>query len=269
VQREIAGKVIVVTGASSGIGRATALALAQQKARLVLAARREPLLEELLQEIKNGGGQAEKLALDLRDPGNVREMIETAHRLFGRIDVLINNAGSGYFGTVERTPPDIVREIFRLNFEAPLLASQLVIPIMRGQGSGHIINISSIGGRRGLPLSGVYCASKFALHGLNETLRLELKDSGIDVSIVHPASTRSEFHERVHRGDVSAEFKTMGSVQTAEAVAQSIVRCIRRPRPEVFPNRLGRMVVWANTFAPSIVDKIMIPYFRDRMRARK
>src|SRR4029077_20351281 len=101
---------------------------------------------------------------------------------YGRIDVLINNAGFGFFGTVESTPPSVVREIFALNFDAPLYASQLVISIMRAQGNGHILNIASVAGKRGLPLSAVYSATKFALDGLTQGLRLEVKAAGIDVS---------------------------------------------------------------------------------------
>jgi short-subunit dehydrogenase len=268
VSRQIADKVIIVTGASSGIGRATALALARERARLVLVARREPLLVQLREEIRKFNEVPEVLTLDLAKRANVETMIDEAHRRFGRIDVLINNAGIGFFGTVEHTPPVVVREIFQLNFEAPLIASQLVAPIMRSQGAGHIINISSIAGKRGLPLAGIYCATKFALNGVTEALRLELKASGIDVSLINPASTRTEFHEHVIRGDVLSRFKPLGPVQSVEVVADAVVQCIRRPRPEVYPNRVSRFVVWANALAPALVDKFMIPYFRDRMRAK-
>src|SRR5207253_5127403 len=132
---------------------------------------------------------------------------------FGRIDGLINNAGFGYLGSVESTSPEVVREIFDLNFEAPLLASQLAIPIMRGQGGGHIINVSSIVGKRGLPLSGIYCATKFALNGISESLRIELKSSNIDVSIINPAATQTEFGEHVRYGDVKTRFKSLGRIQ--------------------------------------------------------
>src|SRR5262245_56242507 len=139
--RIIANKVIIVTGASSGIGRAVALALAPEHARLVLVARRQPLLESLAEEVRSKGGVAMVSPLDLRDRSQVEKMISSTREQFGRIDVLINNAGFGYLGTVEETPPAVVREIFDLNFEAPLLASQLVIPIMKAQGGGHIINV--------------------------------------------------------------------------------------------------------------------------------
>src|SRR5437667_9940323 len=210
--RDIAGKIIIITGASSGIGRATALALAREPAQLVLVARRHDRLAALEEEIRKAGGIATSMVLDLRQRDQVETMIRSTHDRFGRVDVLINNAGFGFLGSVEKTPAPVVREIFDLNFEAPLLASQLVIPIMRAQGGGHIINVSSVVGKRGLPLSGIYCATKFALQGISESLRLEVKDAGIDVSIVSPAATESEFGEHVRHGRIKAKFKPTGHV---------------------------------------------------------
>src|SRR5436305_8989718 len=209
----IKGKVIIVTGASSGIGRSTALALGREHARLVLVARRENRLKELEKEI---GGDTLLLTLDLREKAQVEQMIRLTVEQYGRIDVLINNAGFGFQGSVENTPPQVVREIFDLNFDAALLACQLAVPIMRKQGGGHIINVSSIVGRRAIPLSGIYCATKFALNGISEALRIELKDSNIDVSIVSPAATKTEFGDQVRHGDMNAKFKAVGYVQTSE-----------------------------------------------------
>ena len=264
--RIIANKVIIVTGASSGIGRAVALALARERARLVLVARRQPLLESLADEVRKEGGTVLVLALDLRDRGQAEKMIATTREQFERIDVLINNAGFGYLGTVEETPAAVVREIFDLNFEAPLLASQLAIPIMKAHGGGHIINVSSVVGRRGLPLNGIYCATKFALQGISESLRLEVKDAGIDVSIVNPAATESEFGDHVRRGGVKAKFKPTGHVQSAEEVARSIVKCIRRPKLEVYPNSRSRLLTWASALSPALVDRIIANYYKDRFR---
>jgi short-subunit dehydrogenase len=263
--RSIAGKVIIITGASSGIGRATALALAKERPRLVLVARRQDLLESLEELIIASGADARILTLDLRLKENVETMVRWTHETSGRIDVLINNAGFGFFGTVEETPAAVVREIFDLNFEAPLLASQLVIPIMKSQGGGHIINVSSVAGRRGLPLSGIYCATKFALHAISESLRVELNGSGIDVSIINPAATESEFGEHVRRNRVYRKFQPIGYVQPAEAVAAAIVDCIRHPKLEVYPYGRSRLVAWANAIAPSLVDKVIRRYFRERM----
>jgi len=261
-------KVIIITGASSGIGRATAVALAAEKTKLVLVARREERLASLGVEVERAGGSAFVLPLDLRETDRVKQMIHSTLDRFGRIDVLINNAAFGFYGSVESTPPDVVHEIFNLNFEAPLIAIQLVIPIMRTQGSGHIINISSVAGRRGLPLSGIYSATKFALHGLSESLRVELQGSGIEVSVINPAATETEFGDHVRFGDVTQKFRSTGHVQPAAEVAAAIVRCIKQPRLEVYPYGRSRLLVWANAVAPSLVDKIMTRVFRDRLRAR-
>jgi short-subunit dehydrogenase len=266
--RTIADKVIIITGASSGIGKAAALALAQEKAQLVLVARREKLLADLEAEVRARGGKAVSLVLDLRERPAVETMIRTTRERFGRIDVLINNAAFGFYGSVENTPESVVKEIFDLNFDAPLYASQLAIPVMRAQHSGHIINVSSIAGKRGLPLSGIYCATKFALNGISESLRVELQGSGIDISIINPGATETEFGASVRVGDVTEKFKNMGHIQSAAEVAAEIVRCIKQPKAEVYPYRVGRLLVWANAIAPSLVDKLMARFLRERLAAR-
>jgi short-subunit dehydrogenase len=264
MRRAIKDKVVIITGASSGIGRSTALALGREHAKLVLVARRENRLKELEKEI---GGGTLSLALDLRDKTQVERMIRSTVEQYGRIDVLINNAGFGFLGTVENTPPSVVREIFDLNFDAPLIASQLAIPIMRAQGGGHIINVSSVVGKRAFPLSGIYCATKFALNGISESLRIELKGSNIDVSIINPAATQTEFGDHVRYGDVKTKFKPVGRVQSADEVAAAIVQCIENPKAEVYPYGISRILAWANAVAPSLVDKIMIRFFNDRVKA--
>lgn len=268
VTKTISGKVIIITGASSGIGRASAIALARERAKLVLVARRENMLNSLAEEVKRAGGTALVLALDLSEKDQVKKMIYSTRDQFGRIDVLINNAAFGFYGSVESTSADVVREIFDLNFESPLFACQLVVPIMRAQGAGHIINVSSVAGRRGLPLSGIYCATKFALNGISEALRVELQESAIDVSIINPAATQTEFADKVRHGDVTGKFKAMGHIQSAEEVAIAIVRCIKKPKAEVYPYRVSRLLVWANAVAPSFVDKVITHFFRERIRAR-
>ena len=260
---------IVITGASSGIGRATALKLGREKASLFLAARRELRLREAADQIHHDGGTAYTHVVDLRQAEAADAMIAAAYEKLGRIDVLINNAAFGYFGSIERMPAGLSREIFSLNFEAPLAAIQRVIPIMRGQGSGHIINVSSVAGKRGLPLSGIYCATKFALNGLTESLRAELADAGIHVSLINPTYTKSEFQEALRKGDVDGHFAPVGRVQTSEDVAEAIVRCIRQPKIEVYPYALSRAVAWASALAPSLMDKVILRAFRERLRARR
>jgi short-subunit dehydrogenase len=266
MKQEIRDKVVIVTGASSGIGRATSLALARRGARLALVARRQAHLIQLQQDIQKFGASAEILVLDLQLASNVKAMIEFVYESFGRIDVLINNAGFGYFGTVEETTPAIAREIFELNFEAPVLASQLVIPIMRAQKSGHIINVSSIAGKRGLPLSGIYCATKFALNGITEAMRIEVHSAGIHVSLINAAATDTEFRDHVRHMNAVRQFKPIGRVQAAEEVAAAILRCVERPKAEVYPLLESRFVVWVNAIAPVLLDRLMLRYLKERLR---
>jgi short-subunit dehydrogenase len=271
MSRTIENLAVVLTGASSGIGRATAIALAREGARLFLVARRRDRLEQLQAEIQKKDRVAFIEVLDLRNADAVHAMIRSGFEKLGRIDVLINNAGFGYRGTVEKTPHAIVREIFEVNFEAPLIASQDVIPIMRRQGGGHIINISSIAGHRGIPLSGIYCATKFALNGLSEALRIELKGSNILVSLISPASTESEFWSALRKGDVDASqtqaFKPIGREQTSQDVAEAIVRCVRNPKIEIYPYWPSRFVATLNAIAPSLVDSGTYRFLRNRLRA--
>jgi short-subunit dehydrogenase len=260
-------KVVLITGASSGIGRATALELASPEITLILVARRLELLEALEAEVRQIGGAATSIQADLSVPGNVDRMIDCALERHGKIDVLINNAAVGYFGTVANMSREVMGEILALNFTAPVIAIQRVLPVMKAEGRGHIINVSSVVGKRGLPLSGIYCASKFALGGISESLRVELREEDIHVSLVYPVATETDFFDAVHRGDVKGEFSPVGYVQPARDVAKAIARCIRRPRAEVYPYRRTRLLVWFNALFPTVIDRVMTSYVRERLRA--
>jgi short-subunit dehydrogenase len=260
-------KVVLITGASSGIGRATALELASRDVTLVLVARRLELLKTLEAEIRQSGGAAMSIEADLSVPENVDRMVDSTLESHGSIDVLINNAAVGYFGTVENMSREVMSEIIALNFIAPVIAIQGVLPAMKAKGRGHIINVSSVVGKRGIPLSGIYCASKFALGGISESLRVELRDAGVHVSLVYPVATETEFFDAVRRGEVKGKFAPTGYVQPARDVARAIARCIRKPRAEVYPYRRTRLLVWFNAMFPTVVDRVMTPYVRERLRA--
>jgi short-subunit dehydrogenase len=127
--------------------------------------------------------------------------------------------------------------------------------------------VSSVVGRRGLPMSGIYCATKFALQGISESLRVEVKGFGIDVSIVNPAATHTEFGEHVRYSGVRTRFKPTGHVQPAEKVGAAIVKCIQHPKLEVYPYGRSRLLTWVSAVAPGVVDRILEKYFEDRVRA--
>ena len=185
----LAGRVAIVTGASAGIGEATARALAAAGMRVAVCARRRERLDRLAAGILSAGGEVAVYGLDVTDAGAVRAMVDDVASRWGRIDVLVNNAGRGLSATVEDTKPDEFRALLELNVMAAFTATQAVLPWMRRQGRGHIVNVSSIVGRRGVPYRGAYSATKFALGGLSESLRVELAGTGISVSLVYPISS--------------------------------------------------------------------------------
>ena len=187
----IQDQIVIVTGASSGIGRATAIHLASLGARVVLASRDQAKLEELSQSLPG----SLVVPCDVTDFDQIRALVRTTAETFGRIDALVNNAGRAYEATVEHTDPEAFEQIFRLNVLAPLVAMQAVIPALRKAGGGSIVNISSGTALMALPGYGVYSSSKRALNGFSLTARAELGSSNIRVSLVYPRLTATSFGE--------------------------------------------------------------------------
>lgn len=190
-----AGKVVIVTGASAGIGQATALALAGVGARVVLAARRRERLDTLKQSIEGAGGQALVVAGDVTDPGAREHLIAASLSAYGRIDGLVNNAGFAQRGPIEMVPIENIRRNFETNLFSLIALTQLVIPEMRRQASGRIINIGSVAGKIARPLFSVYDATKHALEAVSDGLRVELAPFGIQVVLIQPGFILTEFLE--------------------------------------------------------------------------
>lgn len=247
----LAGKVALVTGASSGIGAAAARALAGEGVRVALLARRKERLEAVADEIGRQPGQALACPADVTDRGAVQAAVERLLSHWGRIDLLINNAGRGMVAPFEATTPEELRALMEVNLVGALTVTQAVLPTMLKQRSGHIINVSSVVGRRAVPFRSAYAASKFALVGLSEALRSELRGSGIRVSVVYPIYTETEFHDVELK---KVEPRRYGPVQSADRVARAIARCARRPRPEVYPYRPARILAVLSALAPGPVD---------------
>jgi short-subunit dehydrogenase len=255
----LVGKVALVTGASSGIGAATAKALAREGTRVALLARREDRLEEVADEIRRMPGHAMVCPADVTDREAVKAAVERVLGQWKRIDLLVNNAGRGIAAPLEATTPEDLRALLEVNLVSVLTLTQAVLPGMLKHASGHIINVSSVAGRRGLPLRSAYNATKFALVGLSESLRQELQGTGVHVSIVYPIFTETEFHAVELK---KAEPKRYGPVQTAEQVARAIVGCARSPRPEVYPYPPARILAALNALAPGLVDRLMARLMR-------
>ena len=249
------GRVALVTGASSGIGAATARVFAGAGLRVALCARRKDRLEHLAAALLARGAEVTAHAVAVPDALAVRAMVDDVAARWGRLDVLVNNAGRGFAATLEQTTAEELRALMELNAVAVLGVTQAALPIMRRQGRGHIINISSVVGRRAVPYRAAYSATKFALGALSEALRVELTGTGIAVTLVYPIRTDgTEFHEvEVQK----VPWRPLGPVQSAERVARSILRCVRRPRPEVYPYWPVRILAVMSVIAPGLVDRGM------------
>ncbi|AFZ36764.1 short-chain dehydrogenase/reductase SDR [Stanieria cyanosphaera PCC 7437] len=188
-------KTILITGASTGIGAALAKMLAQEfdDLSLVLAARNQTQLELVADQCRQAGAEVLVVPTDLAQLEQVQNLAQLALQHFGRVDILVNNAGYGQMGPIELIPPKAAQEQFAVNFHAPLVLAQTLIPIMRKQGQGRIVNISSLGGRIPFPTAGMYSCSKFALEALSDVLRMELKAFNIKVTVVEPGPVVTDF----------------------------------------------------------------------------
>ncbi|GEN26751.1 short-chain dehydrogenase [Halovibrio variabilis] len=224
---EIKNSVVLITGASSGIGEATARAVVQAGARAVLLARRQDRLNALASEL---GNDVLALPCDVTNPVEVQKAVQIAQERYGRIDVLINNAGQGLYAAIEDIGIEDFREMLNLNTVAPLIMMQAVIPLMRKQGVGCIVNVSSGATLSTYPGSAAYTSSKSALNMISKVARLELADASITVSLIHPFMTATEFYGSVKSGLSIAQEQEVGAASIAHPpslVAQMIVNLIR------------------------------------------
>jgi short-subunit dehydrogenase len=181
---------------------------------------------------------------------------------FGRLDVMICNAGFGIAGAIDAIAPDQMRKLMDINYFGTYHAARAALPVFRRQRQGHLIIVSSIVGKRGVPYMGAYAATKFAQVGLAECLRSELMGDGLHVSVVYPVSTDTEFFDVMsHETGVRVE-RAFGPRQSVEQVAAAIVRAIEHPVPEVYPYRKSRGLVWLNAFAPGLCDRFVKKFGR-------
>jgi short-subunit dehydrogenase/NAD dependent epimerase/dehydratase family enzyme len=258
-------EVVVVTGASKGIGRATAQAFARTGARVALVARNAPLLEEVRREIEEAGGEALVVPADVRSEEQVQGVVRRTLAEWGRIDVLVNNAGVAYLGELADLGLDELREMVDVNLVGTLLCIRAVLPHFTANGRGHIVNVSSILGKRGVPRQTVYSASKAAILGLSEALRGELAPHGITVTAFCPSSTETEMNRSI-RGDDHPlkQFVRKRFMYTPEAVARRVVEAAQRRRREVVLSLPAKAVVLANRLAPGTLDWMLTRLERPR-----
>ena len=259
----MSGRVVIVTGASSGIGEATARAFARSGDRVVLTARRAERLEQLAAEFPGS------LAApgDLSKMEDITRIVADALRTFSRIDVLVNNAGIARYDWLERLRDDAIRTEILVNLVAPVLLTKAVLPAMQAQGRGVIINVNSVGGRAGAPTMSIYNAAKFGLEGFSEALRREVGAQGIRVCAVYPAGViGTEFGQKGERDHLAVTTPAWLRV-TADQVAAAIVGLADRPRARRVMPWIFTPGVTLNAVLPSIVDALTMRTAR-RARAR-
>ena len=273
---EAKGKVVIVTGASSGIGEATAKEFAKVGAKVVLAARRVDRLESLAKEITGIGGGAEALVVqaDLSRLEDIQSLITKTLEKFGRIDVLVNNAGFGRLDWLENLDP--VKDIqsqFDVNVLGVIQTTRQALPVMIKQRSGHIINMCSMAGLVATPTYTIYAACKHAVHGFSEALRREVKPWGIDVSMIYPGGVTTEFgsHAGIKRKTNATTPRFM--LLTAEQVGQEVVNLVRSPRAMRIIPWLWTFTVWMNRNFNGFVDyttinRFTIPERAEELKAR-
>jgi len=262
----LAGRVVAITGASAGIGEACAVRLADAGAAVALSARRADRLASVVSRIASAGGRALAVPGDVVSEADVQALVTRAVETFGRLDVMIANAGAGYHGTLDDTPVDVARRLMDVNFIGTLIAARAALPVFRRQGSGHLVVVSSIVGRRGVAGTSAYGATKAAQSGFAESLRAELAGSGIHVTTVFPVATRTEFHDAIRR-DYGYTVSGLGPKQDADEVAKAIARALVSPRPEVYPHAGSRALAIAAVLAPGLTDRLVQKYARRRRPA--
>jgi NADP-dependent 3-hydroxy acid dehydrogenase YdfG len=268
----LTGKVVIITGASSGFGASAARLFAQEGCKVVMAARRLEKLEELAQEIRAGGADALPVSMDVTQPTHIEAMVKSALDTFGRIDVLFNNAGFGRLDWYEALDPvkDIQAQI-TVDLLGVLWTARAVLPQMYKQRSGHIINMCSMAGWAAPPLYAVYAAAKFGVRGFTEALRREASPFGVQVSAVYPGSSPTEFQQHIGQNKAKKRFSTPKFLQvTADDVAHGVVSLARRPRRSLFLPKLMAIPVFINSHFSGISDatqaKAFAPYHEEDMK---
>jgi NADP-dependent 3-hydroxy acid dehydrogenase YdfG len=266
-KRKIVGKVAIVTGASAGIGEAAARAFAMAGAKVVLAARRAERLERLAEEIRSAGGIALPVPTDLTDTGQIRNLVQTTLTAYGRIDVLANIAGWGRYDWLEELSSENLRMQYEVNVIGLAELTRQVLPTMKAQRSGHILNMSSYASKIATPPLTVYASTKYAVEGLTDGLRRELIPWGIRVTRIHPSGVKgTEFNQKA-RQDGGIEFRSFPIGQiTREKLSQEMVKLVEKPRRALFLSRLYDVPVVLNIFFPDLVDSLSSTWVRLKRR---
>jgi NAD(P)-dependent dehydrogenase (short-subunit alcohol dehydrogenase family) len=257
VARDLSGCVVVITGASSGIGRAAAHAFAREGSRLVLAARTPEPLQTVAAEVERLGALAIAVPTDVRDEQAVRSLGDAAIERFGRLDVWVNCAGVIAYGRFEAVPAEVFRAVVETNLFGQVHAARVALPHFREQGSGALINLSSVWGRVTTPDVSAYVTSKFAVRAFSECLRHELRHlPDIDVATILPQAVDTPIFDRA-ANYAGRTVRPVPPMVDPRAVAHGIVLCARSPKREVTYKRMGRFLELMHSFAPGVYGRIL------------
>lgn len=264
---------VIVTGASSGIGEALALRLAEQGAWLALAARRAERLEAVAAACRTRGGRALAIPTDVSDEAACRSLVERAHEEYGRVDMLINNAGLSVVSLLQDYRDlDLFRRVMDVNFYGAVQCTFHALPHLI-ESRGRLVNVSSLGGKLAIPYNSAYVASKFALGGFSDSLRLELARHGVSVTLVCPYWVVSEFHESYldregqRKGPAGRALYTPRTM-TADRCAQITLEAAYRRKGEVVMGP-GRFLVPLHALAPGLADRLILRSFMRSVRRRQ
>lgn len=271
-RRHIAGSRILVTGASQGIGKALAELAVKRGAWVLAAARSIHLLDQLSAEMRGQSCVLEIVKADITSADDRRRLVETAQRRFGGLDVLINNAGVGATGHFVEANPEHLRTIMEVNFFGTVETTRVCLPMLRMGRNPAIVNICSIAGKRGIPARSEYTASKFAVQGFSEALRAEMARFGIDVIVVCPGLTQTNFSKNMLRQTARLPMDHLRGM-TSEAVAAATLQALEKRTREVVLTTPGKLLVWVNRFFPWLADRVAArkvrALFRDEIAARR
>jgi len=253
---ERSSPVVVIVGASSGIGRATALAFSKRdRPRLVVAARNRDALEEVATECRARGATVLVAATDVSIPEQLAELVAAAVRAYGRIDLWVGAASVASYGLIEDTPVEVFQKQTEINYLGWVYSTKAVLPLFRRQGAGHFILIGSIYSKIATPLMSGYLSSKHAAWGFTETLRQELRGSGIHVSAVMPATIDTPIYQ--HAANYTGRsVHAMPPTVAAERVARAVLRVSRRPRNQVVVGQVQRTLIGVHAVAPRFYDTV-------------
>ena len=255
--KKLGEQVVVITGASSGIGLVTAREAARRGAKLVLVARAEEALRKLAEEINAAGGEAIYVAADVGREDDVRRVAEQALARFGRIDTWVNNAGVSIYGRIMDTPFEDMRRLYETNFWGVVYGSVVAAEILRQRG-GALINVGSTVSDRAIPLQGVYSSSKHAVKGFTDALRMELEEEGapVSVTLIKPSTIDTPYTKHA-KNLMEREPSLPPPVYAPETVAEAILHCAETPERDVYVGGGGKALSVMGKFAPRLSDKVM------------